>query len=213
MNIRTVDDVNNALSEELIWRKKELTSIKFLVEGSGSNPDRRTALLRSGVALLYAHWEGFVRAASSIYLAFLRFQRLRYDELAPNFLAMSIRSKLRAASESSRIRVHIDMAEFLRTGLADVSSIPKDAVSAHSNLSSRVLRDITDTLGLPYAPYELKARLIDERLVATRNTIAHGEYVRLDLQDFLQLYDEVFDLIELFRNQVDNAVSTRAFQI
>jgi len=213
MSIRTPDEVNRALADELIWRKKELTALKFLVEAPNNSADRRAALLRGGIALLYAHWEGFVKAAARVYIEFLRFQRLPYEKLSTNFLALATRGKMQAASQSNRIRLHIELARFFRDDLGQRSNIARsDGIATRGNLSSRVLHDITDTLGLDYGPYATKEHLIDDSLVTARNTIAHGQCLCPDLADFLELYVKVLALLEIFRTQVDNAVSSGAYR-
>lgn len=41
MNIRTLEQLNNILSEDLSWRKKELTEVKSLVELRNVSNQRR----------------------------------------------------------------------------------------------------------------------------------------------------------------------------
>jgi hypothetical protein len=177
MKVRTEVQLFDLIDGELIWRKKELTQFKFLLESAGNREDRRVALLRSAVTLLYAHWESFFKTTGLVYLEYVASQRLRFEELAPSFLALAARKLLGAATGAKRIHAHVEVTRFFRGGLSQTSSLPyRDGISTRANLSSEVLREIIETLGLDFAPYETKGHLIDEGLLYSRNTIAHGEY-------------------------------------
>ena len=86
MSVRTLEQLYDFLSGELAWRTKELVTLKALVEQTSPSRERRRVLLRAGVALLYAHWEGFVKRAGSAYLEFVDLQRLK-NWPAPQFPA------------------------------------------------------------------------------------------------------------------------------
>ena len=43
-------------------------------------------LVRAGVTLLYAHWEGFVKNSSLLYLNYINNQMLNYNELRSLYL-------------------------------------------------------------------------------------------------------------------------------
>jgi RiboL-PSP-HEPN len=212
MSIRTIEQLYDALAADLIWRKKELSAYKLAMETAENRPDRRQAFLRGAVALLYAHWEGFVKQASQAYLEYVFYQRLKHSELAPPFLALAIRPLLRAAGDSGRIATHLRLTRFFLDGLDAPSVIPvKDGISTRANLSSRVLREIVDSLGLDYRDFETKAELIDEGLLESRNTIAHGEFLLVTPERFSQLHSEVIAMMETFSTQVTNAAALRRF--
>lgn len=213
MKIRTETQLCDAIDQDFIWRKKELTHLKFLLDSAKGRGDREATVLRGGVTLLYAHWEGFVKFAALAYLEYVASQRLRFDELAPAFLALAARPILSAATGAKRIRAHLDVAKFFRAGLSEKSTIPyKDGVTTKANLSSDVLAEITDTLGLDFTPFRTKANLIDETLLRTRNTVAHGEYLLLTIERYEQLAQEVLAMMENFRTQVQNAAALRQFK-
>ncbi|NER99516.1 MAG: hypothetical protein F6J86_37840 [Symploca sp. SIO1B1] len=53
--------------------------------------------------------------------------------------------------------------------------------------------------------YSIFSVLIDEKLLHTRNTIAHGNYLIFDREEYIELHREVINMLDLFRNQIENA--------
>ena len=212
MKIRTTEQLVEAVAAEIAWRRRELTDLWFLLEHTDGNRTHQTVLTRAAVALLYAHWEGFVKATAEIYLEFVAMQRCQNSELADNMLAIAVRSKLFAAQTSRRIARHSTVVEFFRTQMERRSALPyKDAIRTEANLSSTVLMEILCTLGLSTVPYEPKRHLIDSQLLAKRNHIAHGSVLNVESDDYLALHDEVLGLMCLLRNQVENAAVGREY--
>lgn len=170
--------------------------------------------IRSAVALLYAHWEGFIRGAASAYVEFVSRLQVPCEQLSDNFLAIASRSLPRDATESRRIKSHVAIVEFVRQRMTGRSNLAfGSAVSTQSNLNSGVLQDIILTIGLEYAPYETKEKLIDERLLRSRNSIANGQYLTMDTTEYVELHEEIQSLVQLFYNQVDNAAQTSAYRV
>lgn len=169
MPLRTAEQLSDKLSEELVWRKKELSEIKSLIK-TKFPPYRHNALIRSGICLLYAHWEGFVKLAGNSYLEYVRMQKLSYDKLASNFLALAMKEKLDRAKETNKPSLYIPVCDFFLDELNQRCELPKDVISTASNLSSEILKEITSILGIDFSPYSTKSVLIDTKLLKTRNS-------------------------------------------
>jgi hypothetical protein len=209
--IRTVSQLSDQLSEEIAWRKKELIYIKTLIEKNRYQTVQST-LLRSGTAILYAHWEGFVKNAATSYVEFVARQNLKYSELAPNFLALAVKRQLNEAQSSHRAVIFTKVVDFLITGLESKCLIQwDDAIKTQSNLNSEVLRDIVCILGLDYSLYETKEKIIDETLLRSRNEIAHGQYLLIEFDQYMELHHEIISLMDLFRDQIENAAISKTY--
>lgn len=78
MRLRTLSSLQDALDNAFAWRIKEIAAMKMSVE-SKSMSMTQTTLIRAGVPLLYAHWEGFIKQASQFYLEYVSNQRLKYN--------------------------------------------------------------------------------------------------------------------------------------
>lgn len=207
--MRTKAELLQQIDDDLIWRRRELLFIRAAVEAAEGNAPKQSAFLRAGVAILYAHWEGFVKRCGTYYLQFVAEQGHVAQALKPNFVAIKFRARLAEAAKSRKVSTTNDVVEYFCTKMGDRLRIPhKGVLDTASNLSSAVLADIVETLGLDAAPYETKRHLIDTKLVDRRNHIAHGDFLDLDPEDFLSLYDDVNSLMDAFRTQVQNAAAT-----
>jgi MAE_28990/MAE_18760-like HEPN len=204
--IRTSNDLSDRLSEDLAWRKKELSALKGLIETRSLQIHKNKVLTRSGIAILYAHWEGYIKCAATAYLEFVsRQQHLKYYDITDNFIAIAMKSKLDAASGTNQATIHNEVIYFLTESLDQRIELPsKDIIKTASNLSSSVLQQILALLGIDYRPYEMKQVLIDEKLLAKRNKIAHGEFLDVDVDSYRELHEEVIDMMDLFRDQIEN---------
>ncbi len=173
----------------------------------------QATLIRAGVPLLYAHWEGFVKQASQDYLELVSNQRLKYHELSSCFVVFGAKKHLSHMVDSRKASVNIAAVEFFRScsdQRADLSL--SNAINTKSNLKSDVFLDIAMSLGVPLNTYSTYSRLIDESLLARRNAIAHGEYLDLDAEAFRMLADEVIKLLRMYKDDLQNLASLGAFR-
>lgn len=209
--MRTTDDLLRAISEDLIWRKKELTELRSLVNGYDGKI-RQRVLIRSAVALLYAHWEGFVKKSSTYYLKYVAMQRANLDQLQTNFLVLAARLPSGQANGGGGFKGGVELAEFYLNCAGRRANVPhKKMVDTKSNLGSNVLKDILLMLGLDDSTFLTKMQYIDSNLVNPRNHVAHGEDLSITVDEYRDLHDTVMELIEGFRNSVENAAVTKRY--
>lgn len=211
MKIRTLEMLSDYLSRDLAWRKKELTDIRRIFQLS-VHSTRRRALTRCGIALLYAHFEGYTKQAGKAYLEYIAAQRLKNSELSSNLRAVTLRELLSSVEGSRRPSAYQPVVDLFESQDEVRAKIPfKTAIDTESNLSSRVLREIIFILGLDYSTYESKQMLIDSRLLGRRNHIAHGEPIDIDDEDYDELHHNVILLLNLLRNQIEVAATSRSY--
>jgi hypothetical protein len=214
MNLRTQEEFIDEVARELSWRRVELTELKNIVETAVDGSNRQKTAMKSAVALLYGHWEGFVKKTAEAYLNYVERQRLANDKLSNCMFALVLRSKLTAASASTKIAAHIELVDFMRNKTGARSRIsPKNAIRTEANLSSTVLEEILKVLDIRSASYEPKYKLLDKSLLDKRNHIAHGEDSELELDEYLELHHQVIALIEMFRSDVENSAILRRFEL
>jgi hypothetical protein len=209
--IRTTLDLNDSLDKHITWRKKELIYIRTVVEKQRGK-SVATVLIRTAMPILYAHWEGFVKNAATDYLEFVDRQNKTYQDLSPNFIALGMKRKLNEAHITNKATVFVEAMKFITDGLSNKCSLQwKESIDTYANLNSSVLQEILCILGLDYLPYKAQEKFIDERLLKNRNEIAHGEDVIIDMDQYVETHQKVIDLMELLKNQIQNAATSKQY--
>lgn len=213
MKIRTLNDLQDMIDAEMAWRKKELFALKSNIQSSGSFA-KETAL-RSGIALLYAHWEGGVKNIAYYYLVFVSYQKIPYSRLKNNFLAITIMQKLAQFEETNKTTLQTMIINSIFKTYSETSQIPTEKIiSTNSNLNSVVFQEIMCTIGLKTDYYEQSYKMIDEVLLNMRNNIAHGERlenISLDEKRYNEIHKIILELIDHFAVQVMNAARLKVY--
>ncbi|MFJ4046803.1 MAE_28990/MAE_18760 family HEPN-like nuclease [Microbacterium sp. NPDC089987] len=213
MKIRTSEELVDRIDSDLVWRRAELTA--FYGAAASASRIVQTALLRGSVALLYAHWEGFVKEAAYYYLCFLASKRLKTEQLRAEIAGLSMWSEMVAAAESRNPDLHTKIVRSLRDDSAKRAKIPNDkaAIRTESNLSFRVFAAILSSIGLDSSIHESHRDLIDAELVAVRNRIVHGENETIALPEWVELSAAVLAIMRDVADQIQHAAVEKTYLI
>ncbi len=208
--IRTLQDLTDRLDDDLVWRKREISTLKFLHDRARGH--EKTALRRAGIALLYAHFEGYFKAAGTSYAEYVSRQNLRYRDLVPGFLALSVRAKLSQVADSARGQLLSQIAAFFVESMDEPVRLSwENAVKTKSNLGSERLKDIFAFLALDYQYFEIREKTVIEHLLVHRNSIAHGKPLLVEDDDFERLTKEVTGMLDKFRDILEDSAQAQSF--
>lgn len=212
MNLRSLNDLHDFLNGDLGWRRKELYVYKAIV--ASAEAAKKQAMLRGAIAVLYAHWEGFVRVAAQAYVEFVRQKRLRLGELSTPFVALAAKSHLHTMEQTTKARLHVAFVEWIFSELNKRAQLPQGTrLRTQGNLSVEVFQNILNMVGLTYrSEYALAEKPILERLLELRNNLAHGAWQKVDEAEFDQLYTEIEKLMVILCNEVENAAGRGSFR-
>jgi hypothetical protein len=202
------------ITKDLTWRKKELLQLRLRAI---SAPDWALPMyVRSGVTMLYAHWEGFVKAAGESLVGYVRDQQLRLEELAPGYVAIALRKELATVRESKSGAAfpEIAVARAFASGMSEEANLkPRGSIATGSNLSWRQFSMIAARLELDIREFALLENFIDLKLVGVRNTIAHGDRsAPMDRPEFLAFHAKVLGLLDRVAHQALRVAESERFR-
>lgn len=200
----TKEELVERIDEELSWRKKELEVFKLTIPTDNSS--RQKVLLRCAIPIIYAHWEGFVKKSCELYLEYVSSKNEVLKNLKPQFVAIALRQSIQA-QEINKIEERTKAVEFIINNLDVSANVPtKNVIKTKSNLKFDVFKDICQILCINLDAFSKKDALIDE-LVDTRNTIAHGNYLKINYKMFCDFYNDTITLLETLRTELENATA------
>ena len=163
--------------------------------------------------MVYAHWEGFIKTASEDYLSFINSQGHKYRDLKTCFVVFGLKNRLNLLVDSQRSKTSIDALDFIFSEMDKTAKLNLgSAINTESNLTSKVFSNIARSIDITIGHYETKFNMIDESLVNRRNSIAHGEYIDLKPDKFIELVDDVLYLMRLYKTDLENAASQATYK-
>ena len=210
---RTILDLQDNIDRDFAWRIKELSLLKSKIPNTPNRDPLQDVLIRAGVTMLYAHWEGFVKCAAENYLNYVSLKRLRHDQLESCFVALCLKKKINEMDNTNRFDLQTAAVDFMLQQLNERAYIPYEGIiQTKSNLSFFVFRDICTVIGIDYKKYQLKETLIDRELLQFRNSIAHGKYLSMNFNEYLKIYDKILEMMRDIKDDILNAAATEKFK-
>jgi hypothetical protein len=208
--LHTLSQLQEVLDAEFAWRLKEIADLKLATKQQSDLTEK--TLIRAGVTLLYAHWEGFVKNSARAYLDYINTQGHSYGELETCFIVFGVKKLINELTQSKKSLARVSAIEFLRSSMGERAQLQsKSSIDTESNLKAEVFEEIATSIGLDITAYKARFNLIDESLLSRRNRIAHGEYLDLDASAWRVLADEVILLLRHFKTDLENAASLSRF--
>lgn len=207
-----IADVRAELEEELAWRLDEMRFFKNQLAGL-RNTDERDRHRRALVVMLYSHFEGFWKAAFSIYVNAINAEAIRCKEATHSLVAASLfdlfaglsdhqkkhpffRSKAPDDTKLHQLHRQVEfLSRFPDMEASRINIRADKVVDPESNLRPEVIRKNLFRLGFQHDRFEVHERTV-HHLLNRRNSVAHGETRQgIEASDYDRLEGAVLDVM------------------
>ena len=210
MKFRTDSELQTYLDEEFAWRLQEIDLLKTTVRRA-SNGYCRT-LMRAGLPLVYAHWEGFVKAGAEAMLCFVALSGKTYRELAPCFAVHGLVTEIDILTRSKKEHLRVAALEFVMSKMKEQAHFHwRGRASAGGNLNYERFCGIAAEVGIDVSRYQTRVKFVDKSLLQRRNEIAHGQWADLTVAGFADVADGVLLLLRWFKTDLENSIARKSY--
>jgi MAE_28990/MAE_18760-like HEPN len=200
---RTLTSLYECIDKEYKWRITELSNYRTIVLANKDNAKAQTGLIRAGVALLYAHWEGFIKKIADLYYAFVGYQNCTIGELSDCFISIALRSEIEQLQSSKKIKIHNEIVHTFFERKNRKANFSATSPIKTANLNYEIFEDVCLMIGIDinqlHERYKRKGydrnfeHTINKDLLEKRNFIAHGDYLHIKEKEYKELYDVIIN--------------------
>ena len=213
------DQFSEYISDDWLWRERELRDADKLLVGKKENQNIKAAIL-----ITYSHWEGHFKICATTLLEFLcegiKKKLFKWTDIKPEVRQRLLFCSYRQSSVSGQ--THETFISYLNalndSRYASAISAKDQIVMIDDNLNFLRAEAICRNLGVDPSWFITKKIIIDERLLAHRNAIAHGakrlrtgELISTDDPLLRDALNETRFLIRATKVNFMNAISSKAF--
>ena len=193
------------ITQDLDWREREIAAMRVLISGPGLTNSQRAALLRAGWAMLYAHYEGFIKNTLAVFYDEAAKAVGKCEQLPSSTKAFALRGALRFLRNLPDDDMLNKIEKFHIDNLSSNPQFPD--VDTKSNLWPDVLIDLLKTADLNTSIVEKNEAKL-RTLVSRRNSIAHGEKNFINEISYFRGFEEaVYEVLYDVALQVDYRLS------
>jgi hypothetical protein len=197
------------LEADLEWRLHEIEVVRRKHSQCATGSERKI-IVKCLVLMLYAHWEGFVKHALTLYVEALCRTGAKRRQLIDNLVARSLQGTLNRLTDRS-IVVRAEFVASLDQLLDATLVIEQEGVNTKANLKTGVFRGLLADYGV-YVQDTLVNEFTIDTLVDRRNDIAHGKRAPIEEIDvFLRFYKEIQVLMEELAIAIDRCLDHQSY--
>ncbi len=189
------------ISQDLDWREGELGSLKILLGRNDITTAQRKVLLRAAWAMLYAHYEGFVKAALTVFYDEAKKRVANCGHLPKETRVSALKPELNKLKSMPAVAFLDAIDNFNIRYYSQSPDFPE--IDTQHNLWPNTLSDLLRTAdidGLSVDKYRIRLKT----LVSRSNDIAHGKQdVITDYDYYIEYESAVYALMYELAFEID----------
>lgn len=199
-----ITDLLNNLDKLSSWRKKELTSARFLAEAA-KNEEEIRYLCRAWVLVMYAHCDNFLKESARYYLEYLKDNIELNNKYKQEIMWIFMRGKNLVDAEENKYKSMDECYKNSKDIFFDVTLI--DQTTKIKSFNYKLLRYFCDwilQINFNHKDYITFCNTLKKK----RDSIAHGEEAYIDSpNDCLQWHNITIQFMDSFKDSlIENAI-------